>query len=537
MEIEDGLAAVEAVDVPYFRRLWKAIGRVAPDVFTSPEKLAMHLAAEAHSGYHSSVRAAFFDAFRSYYILSACLPNDWPGCDEDIALYASVNERRLLELFCMARMGTIAEKRMAAHEVQALAEATRIDFERLTSHPFFGYFSAVFGDTPMRPERVIAKLTPSEEGFDIDFYKKVKREFGNLVFSPNGATWRKLGYHGAGDSGEQIFADAFFQCSFSLTPDAAERGRRFDGAYKDFTLLYKAHKAAHIEELRSKHGVQSAEEKPVRRRRAKVEEPDGPAFLAPGVDGGANDDSDASLHGTEDSKQSSSFSFSETDEDPVDPDEFRPRLRLRPVPPPLKRIGRARLKQLFEALRYTEDDGRTWLPCDEHRRRLWISQQIKESLVRFANMLSPAAADAFVQGLRAGYPLFTWAILDEASVRAMSNAVAHNVHMMLHSRCKDILMHYDFGPTRKRRSMAANAPARALASSGPAPSINEHDANSKHVDTVQLQETHPECDQIGINGILLSMDDVAEDMEDDDASRNQDESGGEHMAKACTAPA
>ena len=48
-------------------------------------------------------------------------------------------------------------------------------------------------------------------------------------------------------------------------------------------------------------------------------------------------------HGTEDITESPSFSLSEAEEDPIDPEEFRP--RFRPVPPPLKRIGRVRLKQ------------------------------------------------------------------------------------------------------------------------------------------------------------------------------------------------
>ena len=61
--------------------------------------------------------------------------------------------------------------------------ATRIDFERITDHPMFHYFFAVFGERPLRPAVVVELLTPGERGFDMDFYQKVRREFGSALCS------------------------------------------------------------------------------------------------------------------------------------------------------------------------------------------------------------------------------------------------------------------------------------------------------------------------------------------------------------------
>ena len=105
----------------------------------------------------------------------------------------------------------------------------------------------------------------------------------------------------------------------------------------------------------------------------------------------------------------------------------------------------------------------------------------------------------------------------------MSNAVAEIVHMKLNSLCQDILMRYDFGVRRKGRNMAANVPAQALASAGPTLSIDEHGAKGDKAENFQLREAQAECDQLAIDGELLSGEEGAEDVEDDVDGRSQDE--------------
>ena len=230
------------IGVQHFKNFWHAFRSFPETAFATPDTLKTAMAES------EALRGAFEREFANYFALTRVYQHGCPGPENwELVLNPPVLEHDFLKLCCLARAGTVEEKRLAAIELEEISNTFEIHQERFYDHPFFDDFFNTFGKRSMTADEVLNRLGHGElMDADSDFRSKITSKF---------PTWNRDA-HG--------FATCFSLCSQTYDPKGTHctTVQRYDA----FTELHHAHASPKA----WRRGV----------GKAPVLEPDGPAAIA-----------------------------------------------------------------------------------------------------------------------------------------------------------------------------------------------------------------------------------------------------------------
>ena len=147
------------IGVQHFKNFWHAFRSFPETAFATPDTLKTAMAES------EALRGAFEREFANYFALTRVYQHGCPGPENwELVLNPPVLEHDFLKLCCLARAGTVEEKRLAAIELEEISNTFEIHQERFYDHPFFDDFFNTFGKRSMTADEVLNRLGRGEDG-------------------------------------------------------------------------------------------------------------------------------------------------------------------------------------------------------------------------------------------------------------------------------------------------------------------------------------------------------------------------------------